>query len=214
MRVARWAAIAMAALGLAVLAACGTLPPPRAATAANSVPPAADDPFEAVPGNPARPGPDAAPATAGYDKGAPIATRARLALHISQAYRIDAGHAARIVNDCFRLAQAAHLHPTLLLAVIAQESSFRSDAVSAIGAVGLMQIRPELHDWRRDRLGLSGALTDPEVNIAVGADVLRECLFRNRGDLARALVDYSGGAANYSLKVARLELDFLRFAQR
>jgi soluble lytic murein transglycosylase-like protein len=199
------------ALSLAVVAACGTLPPPRDATVADNVSPAVDAPFEAVPGNPPRPGP-ALPAPAAVLQ--ITAARARLALHISQAYRIDAGHATRIVNDCFRLAQAAHLHPTLLLAVIAQESSFRSDAVSAIGAVGLMQIRPELHDWRRDRLGLSGALTDPEVNIAVGADLLRECLFRNRGDLARALVDYSGGATNYSLKVARLELDFLRFAQR
>jgi hypothetical protein len=211
MRVTRLAARAVMALGLVVVAACGTLPPPRDATVADNVSPAVDAQFEAVPGNPPRPGPTLpAPAAALQI----TAARSRLALHISQAYRIDAGHASRIVNDCFRLAQAAHLHPTLLLAVIAQESSFRSDAVSAIGAVGLMQIRPELHDWRRDRLGLSGALTDPEVNIAVGADVLRECLFRSRGDLARALVDYSGGATNYSLKVARLELDFLRFAQR
>jgi soluble lytic murein transglycosylase-like protein len=211
MRVTRLAATAVMALSLAVVAACGTLPPPGDATVADNVSPAVDAPFEAVPGNPPRPWPPLpAPAAALQI----TAASARLALHISQAYRIDAGHATRIVNDCFRLAQAAHLHPTLLLAVIARESSFRSDAVSAIGAVGLMQIRPELHDRRRDRLGLSGALTDPEVNIAVGADLLRECLFRNRGDLARALVDYSGGATNYSLKVARLELDFLRFAQR
>jgi soluble lytic murein transglycosylase-like protein len=140
------------------------------------------------------------------------AARRRLARHIVRAYRVGPRDASQIVDDAYRQAAARHLRPTLLLAVIAQESSFRSDAVSAIGAVGLMQIRPELHDWRRDRLGLTGALTDPAINIAIGADVLRECLQRHRGDLGQALSEYSGGASDYPLKVARLELDFVRLA--
>lgn len=61
----------------------------------------------------------------------------------------------------------------LVYAIIKTESSFNSDAVSEVGAVGLMQIMPETFDWLqtklppKQKLG-SDALFDPETNIRYG----------------------------------------------
>jgi len=139
--------------------------------------------------------------------------RERLADHIAKTYRIAAGPALQIVDEAYRQADARRIPATLLLAVIARESSFRSHAVSRVGAVGLMQIRPQFHDRRRARLGLQRALTDPSTNITVGADVLKECLERSRGDVVRALVKYSGSARNYPAKVARIESSLIEVAR-
>ena len=61
----------------------------------------------------------------------------------------------------------------IIYATIKTESSFRPDAVSSAGAVGLMQIMPSTFEWlssdeHLDESLSSDALTDPEVNIRYG----------------------------------------------
>ncbi len=61
----------------------------------------------------------------------------------------------------------------LVYAIIKTESSFDSEAVSEVGAVGLMQIMPETFDWLQTKLPPehkldSDALFDPETNIKYG----------------------------------------------
>ncbi|MDR1423209.1 MAG: transglycosylase SLT domain-containing protein [Azoarcus sp.] len=84
--------------------------------------------------------------------------------------------------------------PMLLVAMIAVESSFNPLAESNMGAQGLMQVIPRYH---MDKIGQgkgARALFDPELNVRVGAQVLKEGL-RRYGSLESAL-QYYGGALN------------------
>lgn len=69
-------------------------------------------------------------------------------------------------------AEKRDLDPHLLAAIIAVESSFRPDAVSARGARGLMQLMPNTAMWAALQLDMDVSLVDlfePEVNIAIGS---------------------------------------------
>lgn len=103
----------------------------------------------------------------------------------------------RIVNAVFREAQRYSLDPFLIFSLIKAESTYRSNARSSYGAVGLMQVVPRFH---RDKLrGRNPA--NIETNIEVGTKVLVDCLDRYNGGLRPALRCYSGGARNYATKL-------------
>lgn len=89
-----------------------------------------------------------------------------------------------------RASQEQKLEPSLIHAVIQQESGFRPCAVSSRGAQGLMQIMPAT----AGELGLDDPF-DPLANIAAGAKYLRQLLDRYHGDLFRALGAYNAGPA-------------------
>ncbi len=60
----------------------------------------------------------------------------------------------------------------ILYAVIKSESNFTADAVSDVGAIGLMQLMPETFEWICSKTGdesNTSFLYDPEVNIKCGA---------------------------------------------
>lgn len=91
------------------------------------------------------------------------------------------------------------IRPGLLLSVILAESSFRTDAVSSKGAVGLMQILPSTAQAIAAELDLAwkdDVLTDPELNIALGSYYLRRLLEIYHGDLHLALAAYNMGPGN------------------
>jgi len=79
------------------------------------------------------------------------------------------------------------LPPQLVEAVIAAESNGKPDAVSRMGALGLMQLMP---DTARV-VGVSDPL-DPQQNISGGARYLRQMLDRF-DDLRQALAAYNAG---------------------
>jgi soluble lytic murein transglycosylase-like protein len=79
---------------------------------------------------------------------------------------------------------------SLVAAVIQQESAFRPDAVSAAGAIGLMQLLPA----NAERVGLPPeALFSPTENILAGTRLLAVLLKHYRGDVISALVAYNAG---------------------
>lgn len=80
--------------------------------------------------------------------------------------------------------------PELIEAVIERESSWRTDAVNGT-CIGLMQINPEYHAERMERLGVEDLL-DPYDNILAGTDFLAE-LFREYGDIYAVLMYYNAG---------------------
>ena len=88
--------------------------------------------------------------------------------------------------------------PALAFAHIIQESTFRTDAVSPIGAVGLMQVRPgTAGDMARARnLAFSPAnLTDPSYNLEFGQSFI-ELMRRSSatgGQLPRMMAAYNAG---------------------
>jgi len=91
------------------------------------------------------------------------------------------------------------LDETLLRAVIWCESGYRPDAVSPIGARGLMQLTEDTFNWVRWRLDEEEKTTfedafDPEVNIKYGAYLLRWLLDTFDGETETALAAYHAGA--------------------
>lgn len=85
------------------------------------------------------------------------------------------------------LAARFDLSPALIEALVWQESRWRADAVSPVGARGLAQLMP---GTARD-LGVNP--DDPLANLEGGARYLREQLDRFDGDLERALAAYNAG---------------------
>ena len=74
----------------------------------------------------------------------------------------------------------ANLDPTLILAVMAVESSFNPFAQSPVGAQGLMQVMTKVHDDKYEAFGGTHAAFDPVTNLRVGVQVLKECIARAR----------------------------------
>jgi soluble lytic murein transglycosylase-like protein len=78
--------------------------------------------------------------------------------------------------------------PALVTAVIETESSYNPRAVSPRGAMGLMQLMPEV---ARD-LGVENPF-EPEENIRGGVTLLRRLLDKYHGDQRLALAAYNAG---------------------
>lgn len=85
------------------------------------------------------------------------------------------------------LSQRFDLSPSLLEAVVWQESRWRAGAVSHAGARGLAQLMPGTAQY----LGVDP--DDPMQNLEGGARYLREQLDRFDGDLEKALAAYNAG---------------------
>lgn len=81
--------------------------------------------------------------------------------------------------------------PTLVRAVIQQESAFDPKALSSCGAVGLMQVMP----FNAKPLGLKSEkeLLVPRLNILAGTRLLAALLQHYEGDVIAALVAYNSG---------------------
>jgi soluble lytic murein transglycosylase-like protein len=75
----------------------------------------------------------------------------------------------------------------LLTAIVNAESGFNPDAVSARGAVGLMQILPSTANVEAEQL------LDPARNLDCGAAYLRSLLDAFGGDLELTLAAYNAG---------------------
>ena len=94
---------------------------------------------------------------------------------------------ARYVAKIHELAERFDLSPSLLEAVVWQESRWRENAVSPAGARGLAQLMPGTARY----LGVDP--DDPMQNLEGGARYLREQLDRFDGDLEKALAAYNAG---------------------
>ena len=88
-------------------------------------------------------------------------------------------------------AEKYNLEPSLIKAVIAQESGGKPGAVSSSGAKGLMQ----LIDITAKEVGVK-QIFNPNENILGGSAYLRKMLNRNNGDLELALASYNAGPGN------------------
>ncbi len=141
--------------------------------------------------------------------------QAKVAHWIARRYRVAPEPISRLVKEAWVVGERAGLDPTLLLAIMAIESSFNPFAQSAVGAQGLMQVMTHVHDDKYVRFGGNHAAFDPVTNLRVGAMVLRECIAR-AGSLEGGLRYYVGAAnlpddGGYAAKVlaAREQLQFV-----
>ncbi len=101
-----------------------------------------------------------------------------------------------LAETIVREARAQGLEPHLVAAVIEVESAGHVQAVSHVGALGLMQILPATGRELAQKHGVpwSGPSTlfDPAINVKLGAAYLRE-LTNRYGDVSIALAAYNWG---------------------
>jgi soluble lytic murein transglycosylase-like protein len=136
-----------------------------------------------------------------------------IAEYIAKRWRIADSAAASFVSIAYRAGSTHSVDPVLILAVMAIESRYNPVAESDMGAKGLMQIIPKFHLEKLLDHGGEPALLDPEVNIHVGAQIIRE-YYRRFGEMQTALQMYAGAfdepTSQYAHKVlgekARLEV--------
>ncbi len=119
--------------------------------------------------------------------------QATLATWIARRYKVAPEPIGALVQEAWLIGQRAGLDPTLILAIMAVESSFNPFAQSAVGAQGLMQVLTRVHDDKYESFGGKHAAFDPISNLRVGVQVLKECI-RRAGGLNEGLKYYVGAA--------------------
>lgn len=101
------------------------------------------------------------------------------------ALKIDREGAEKLVREA---ADRHRIDPALVRAVIETESNWNPGAISAKGAMGLMQLIPTT----AIRMGVNDAFS-PKQNIEAGTLYLKKLLERYNGNLDLALAAYNAG---------------------
>ena len=119
--------------------------------------------------------------------------QAAVAYWLSKKYRVAPEPLSALVAEAYETGRRAKLEPTLILAVMAIESSFNPFAQSQVGAQGLMQVMTKIHSDKYESAGGMLAAFDPVTNLRVGVKVLQECIAR-AGSVEGGLKHYVGAA--------------------
>ncbi|MEN5181174.1 lytic transglycosylase domain-containing protein [Comamonas testosteroni] len=119
--------------------------------------------------------------------------QAAVAYWLAKKYRVAPEPLAVLVSEAFQVGKETKLDPTLILAIMAVESSFNPFAQSSVGAQGLMQVMTKIHTDKYEHFGGHFAAFDPVTNLRVGVKVLQECIQR-AGSLEGGLKYYVGAA--------------------
>lgn len=159
------------------------------------------------------------------DQSQPAAEQAQvlaLAHFISAEWDVPVPRALDVVQKAFSAGSTQSVDPVLILAIMAQESSFvhegnahawlrGGDEVNPMHPHGLMQVsgRWHLEKMPRDAQGEVRSTTSEE-NIRIGAQILHEYLVRERGDLPAALQRYNGNLGDKTKRYANSVLGKLR----
>jgi soluble lytic murein transglycosylase-like protein len=200
-------AVALPAPRDALLMELTRVVPQAEAHSADSVPVALPDELDAAAG----PMPVARPETAHEREQRAVAE------FIARRYRVAAAASSMFVSTAYRVGRELAVDPLLILAVMAIESRYNPVAESSMGAKGLMQVIPKYHQEKLLEHGGEHALLDPEVNIEVGAQILREYM-RRFGETEAALQKYAGAfdepTAQYSGKVLAEKARLQQFLAR
>lgn len=143
--------------------------------------------------------------------------QAAVAQWLSRRYKVAPEPVSALVREAWTLGQRMGVEPTLILAVMAIESSFNPFAQSPMGAQGLMQVVTRVHDDKYEAFGGRRAAFDPVTNLRVGVQVLKECISRT-GGLEAGLRSYLGAPAGtedggYVARVLAEQLNLRRIAE-
>lgn len=109
-------------------------------------------------------------------------------------------------------AEQRDVPPELILAMMDQESDYRTNLISKTNDYGIMQINAINHDSLRDTLNITDFL-DPKQNIRCGVYMIGELLAKYDGDMHRALTSYNrgeGGANKYYSRNGTYETSYSR----
>lgn len=115
----------------------------------------------------------------------------QLSSGLQTAYSVSPNTANRLSPMIIQSAERYDVSPTLLAALIRQESNYNSAARSPTGAIGLTQIISS--HWRQS---CPGDLYDENVNINCGAHAL-STYYRSAGSWSKAVAYYNVGPTGY-----------------
>jgi len=97
-------------------------------------------------------------------------------------------------------AKRLEIDPYLLVALVRVESRFNTNAQSAVGARGLMQVMPETASWAAQQIGLQNfhenQLYQPEINLQIGTWYLNHLFEEFKGNKITGLAAYNAGYGN------------------
>ncbi len=100
-------------------------------------------------------------------------------------------------QDILEYSERNKIDPFLVAAIIKNESGFDPKAVSAVGAVGLMQIMPETGRWIAEQMGLENYhdndLYQTKKNIRMGCWYIGELEHEFQRNLALIMIAYNAG---------------------
>ena len=119
--------------------------------------------------------------------------QAAVAYWLSKKYRVAPEPLSALVAEAYETGARTKIDPTLILAIMAIESSFNPFAQSSVGAQGLMQVMTRVHTDKYENFGGHYAAVDPVTNLRVGVKVLQECIAR-AGSVEGGLRYYVGAA--------------------
>lgn len=115
----------------------------------------------------------------------------QLSSGLQNAYSVSPSTANRLSPMIIQSAERYDVSPTLLAALIRQESNYNSAARSPTGAIGLTQIISS--HWNQ---ACPGNLYDENININCGAHVL-STYYRSAGSWSKAVAYYNVGPTGY-----------------
>lgn len=112
-----------------------------------------------------------------------------------------------------RESKRAQLPPSLVAAVILQESEFHPAACSSVGARGLMQLMPETAEWIHQSLESREGkpdLLEPTTNVRLGSTYLNYLRDRFGSDPVAILAAYNAGPQQTEDWMAHVQGDDFR----
>ncbi len=99
-----------------------------------------------------------------------------------------------------KYSQEYEIDPLLVFALIKVESHFNSEAKSASGARGLMQLMPDTAHWAAEQLDIEGLedhqLNEPTINLLLGCWYLSDLMREFDGQVPLVLAAYNAGRGN------------------
>ena len=103
-------------------------------------------------------------------------------------YDID----SKLAENIYEIAQQEGIEPKLAFGLVKTESSFRTRAVSGVGARGLTQVMPRTARWLKPGTKTDD-LYDQRTNLKLGFKYLNQLIDKYNGNVRHALLAYNRG---------------------
>jgi soluble lytic murein transglycosylase-like protein len=114
-------------------------------------------------------------------------TNAQATLYANE-YKIS----TTLAKDIHKAASEAGISPKVAFGLVRAESSFRTAAVSPVGAIGLTQLMPATAKWLEPGISRQ-QLKNPETNLRIGFKYLKQLIHKYDGNEELALLAFNRG---------------------